>query len=367
MSQSFQELLDSQRFNKQDLVQILLSNEDEKKLLYQKAVEIKQQYVGNKVYFRGLMEYSNICAKDCYYCGVRAGNKTIERYVMSDAEVLDAARFAYENRFASVVIQSGERFNKTFIRKVGKLLKEIKKMSGGELGITLSMGEQTQETYRYWFECGAHRYLLRIETSDQDLYKKLHPGNTLHLFSKRVEALETLKKEGFQVGTGVMIGLPFQSMEHLANDLLFFKSLDIDMAGMGPYIEHENTPLYQYRDVLISREERFELSLKMVALLRIMMKDINIAATTAMQTIDPQGREKAIKLGANVIMPNLTPLKYRENYLLYQDKPCIDEEADQCQRCLEARIHIAGAEIGYGEWGDSPHFAARLKQKLENR
>jgi biotin synthase len=364
MTPLFKEILESSDYSHQQLIRLLSADEDERKLLFAKAAEIKNNFVGNKVYFRGLMEYSNICAKDCFYCGVRSGNKTISRYVMSDEEVMQAAVFAYEHHFASVVIQSGERFNKTFIRRIGKLVSDIKKMSDGKLGITLSMGEQTDETFRYWFESGAHRYLLRIESSDEDLYRKFHPDNKLHDYSRRLEALYALKREGFQVGTGVMIGLPFQSYDHLAKDLLFFKSLDIDMAGMGPYIEHENTPLWQYRDSLLPRQERFDLSLKMVALLRIMMKDINIAATTAMQAIDPQGREKAIKVGANVVMPNLTPLKYREDYLLYQDKPCIDEEADQCQRCLEARIHIAGAEIGWDDWGDSPHFAARLRKKL---
>jgi biotin synthase len=156
-----------------------------------------------------------------------------------------------------------------------------------------------------------------------------------------------------------MIGLPFQTISDLADDLIFFRDFDIDMAGMGPYIEHEDTPLYQYRNELLPLRERFLLSLKMVALLRIMMKDINIAATTAMQTIDPQGREKALLIGANVLMPNLTPVKYRQSYLLYQNKPCLDEEAGECKSCLEARIALAGDEIGFGEWGDSKHFKKR--------
>jgi biotin synthase len=153
-----------------------------------------------------------------------------------------------------------------------------------------------------------------------------------------------------------MIGLPYQTLTDLADDLVFFRELDIDMAGMGPYIEHAETPLFPLKEQLMPLKDRFDLSLKMVACLRIMMKDINIAATTAMQTIDPQGREKALMVGANVIMPNLTPVKYREGYLLYENKPCLDEEASECKSCLEARIRIAGGEIGYGEWGDSRHF-----------
>jgi biotin synthase len=357
--------LNKNHLQKGDLIVLLNASEEDRKLIYEKAGQVKAEYVGRKVYFRGLVEYSNRCKKNCYYCGVRAGNEHLHRYELSEDEVLEAARFAYENNFASMVIQSGERSDKAFVKKIGSILKNIKKLSDGNLGITLSLGEQTEDTYRYWNECGAHRYLLRIETSNRELYKRLHPDNMLHSYDKRIEALQFLRKTGYQVGTGVMIGLPFQTVDHLADDLLFFRELDVDMAGMGPYIEHEHTPLYQFKDQLMPRIERFNLSLKMVALLRIIMKDINIAATTAMQAIDPQGREKALLAGANVIMPNLTPVKYRENYKLYEDKPCIDEEADECRNCLEIRIKMAGDTIGYGEWGDSKHFARRSQKSKE--
>jgi biotin synthase len=354
-------------FDKDDLITLLNSSEHDRAKIYQKAAEVKAEFVGKNVYYRGLVEYSNRCKKNCYYCGVRAGNKLMNRYQLSEEEVLEAARFAFDNRFASMVIQSGERSDQAFVKKIGKLLKKIKQLSNGKLGITLSLGEQTEDTYRYWLECGAHRYLLRIETSNRELYKRLHPDNMLHSYDKRLEALHFLRKTGYQVGTGVMIGLPFQTTTHLADDLVFCRELDIDMAGMGPYIEHEHTPLYQYRDELLPRIERFNLSLKMVALLRIIMKDINIAATTAMQAIDPQGREKALLAGANVIMPNLTPLKYRESYQLYDDKPCIDEEADECRNCLEIRIKMAGDTIGYDEWGDSKHFIRRTQTVAGDR
>jgi biotin synthase len=367
MEKTLRQILAQSSFSADDLVQLLEANETERTLIFERASEVKKALVGNKVYFRGLIEYSNRCAKNCYYCGVRNGNSKFVRYQLEDEEVIEAARFAFENRFASIVIQAGERTNKSHVSKIEELLLRIKELSNGKLGITLSLGEQTDETYNRWFNAGAHRYLLRIETSNKDLYYKIHPENAKHSYEARLEALKSLKNIGYQVGTGVMIGLPFQTTRHLAEDLLFFKAFDIDMAGMGPYIEHENTPLFAHRDVLIPKKDRFYLSLKMVALLRIMMGDINIAATTAMQTLDPQGREKAMKVGANVIMPNLTPLKYRENYLLYQDKPCIDEEADECQKCLEARIHIAGAEIGWDEWGDSAHFAKRLQNTLKER
>lgn len=356
-----EEILSKEIFSKEDIVELLESEGTEREKLFKKAAETKEKYVGNKVYFRGLIEFSNICAKNCFYCGIRAGNNKMERYYVTEEEVLEAVKYAYENKYGSLVIQAGERSDKSFTQQIADLLKKIKDITKGELGITLSLGEQTEETYKLWKENGAHRYLLRIEESNQELYKKLHPNDEKHNFDVRLDSLKLLKKLGYQVGTGVMIGLPFQNLENLADDLLFMKEFDIDMVGMGPYIEHEDTPLYQYKDQLMPLKDRFELSLKMVAIFRIMMKDINMAATTAMQAIDPLGREKAIKVGANVIMPNLTPVKYRESYLLYEDKPCIDEEASECKNCLEARIHMAGGEIGYGEWGDSKHYFYRTK------
>ena len=358
-----EKLLYKSNFTKEELVYLLGLKGDDRKLLWNKSAEQKTTIIGNKVYFRGLIEYSNKCIKDCYYCGVRASNTIPKRYDVSDKEVLAAAKFAYENKYASLVLQSGERNDQAFVKKIEFLIKEIKNLSKDSLGITLSCGEQSLETYQRWRKAGAHRYLLRIETSNIELYSKLHPQNEMHSFHKRIEALERLKVAGYQVGSGVMIGLPFQKLSDLANDLLFLKSIDIDMVGMGPFIEHHETPLYQYRTKLMPLQERFELSLSMVSLLRLIMPDINIAATTAMQAIDDQGREKAIMVGANIIMPNLTPVKYREDYLLYEDKPCIDEEADECQNCLEARIHMAGGKIGYNEWGDSLHYTKRIKRE----
>jgi biotin synthase len=361
MKNEIEEILAKEEFSKDDLVLLLGANEEESRKIYELSKKIKEEQIGKKVYFRGLIEYSNFCSKNCLYCGIRAGNSRYIRYQMPDDEVLEAAKYAYDNNFASIVIQSGERNDRKFIDTIENLLKEIHRMTEGRLHVTLSLGEQTEETYKRWFEAGAHRYLLRIEVSNPELYKKLHPNDQRHDYNERLEALRRLRKTCYQVGTGVMIGLPFQTLSDLADDLIFFRDFDIDMAGMGPYIEHEDTPLYEFRDQLLPLRERFLLSLKMVALLRIMMKDINIAATTAMQTIDPQGREKALLVGANVIMPNLTPVKYRQNYLLYENKPCLDEEAEECKSCLEARIALAGDEIGYGEWGDSRHFKRRTE------
>ena len=354
--EEIEKILAKQQFSRGDLISLLESQGPERTRVFEKAREVKTAFIGRKVYFRGLIEYSNHCKKNCYYCGIRAGNRNYVRYRMTDDEVLEAARFAWESKYASIVIQAGEQTNREHVLRIERLLKKISRETAGSLHVTLSLGEQSEETYQRWMDAGAHRYLLRIEVSNPGLYKKLHPDNISHNYEKRLEALKTLKKLGYQVGTGVMIGLPFQTIPDLADDLIFFRDFDIDMAGMGPYIEHAQTPLFKYSETLLPLKERFDLSLKMVAILRIMMKNINIAATTAMQTIDPQGREKALLVGANVIMPNMTPVKYRQDYLLYENKPCLDEEAQECRSCLEARIHIAGDEIAYGEWGDSKHF-----------
>ena len=359
MSNKIQEILKKDTFSKQDIVTLLKSDEKERQLIFTKANQVKEEYVGLKTYYRGLVEFSNECYKNCYYCGIRASNKHVARYDIDDKQILEAVKFAYENKYASVVFQSGERDDNEFIARIEQLLKKAKKITNNKIGITISLGEQSFETYKRWFDAGAHRYLLRIETSNKELYYKIHPENNKHNFEKRLKALSDLKKAAYQVGTGVMIGLPFQTFEHLAEDLLFFKAFDIDMVGMGPFIEHSDTPLYQYRNTLLPLKERFVLSLKMIAILRIMMKDINIAAATALQAIDPIGREKALKVGANIIMPNITPTINRENYQLYENKPCIDEGADECTNCLEARIVIAGDDLGYNEWGDSPHFSKR--------
>jgi len=357
---TFQEIGLQTNFSRNDLVTLLLAEGEERQQLFQRAQSVKQEAVGSKVYFRGLVEFSNICSKDCLYCGIRKSNEKVIRYDLTDDEILESCRFAWENRFGSVVLQSGENASPTFVNRVNLLLRKIKEISNGELGITLSCGEQSLETYRRWRETGAHRYLLRIESSNPELYRKIHPDNDLHSFARRLQALADLKTAGYQVGTGVMIGLPFQTPDDLASDLLFLKQMDVDMVGMGPYIEHEDTPLYEFRSLLKTKQERFDLALKMVATLRLLMPDINIAAATALQAIDPAGREKALTVGANILMPNLTPCDYRKEYQLYEDKPCLDEDAELCRNCLEARIELAGCEIGYNEWGDSKHYLRKI-------
>jgi biotin synthase len=333
-----------------------LTEEMDKKKLFARAREVRDAYIGNKVYLRGLIELSNRCVKNCYYCGIRADNKNVVRYDIPDEEVLQAASFALKHQYGSIVIQSGERYNKAFTERITRLLKKIHAATQNQLHITLSCGEQSAETYREWFENGAQRYLLRMETSNEELYHKIHPHDPAHSYSNRLHSLEVLKSLGYQCGTGIMIGLPFQTKGDLVNDLLFFRSFGIHMVGMGPYIEHPDTPLIKYQDKMLPLQQRFELTLKMIATLRLMMPEINIASTTALQTIDPIGREKGIAAGANVIMPNITPVKYKENYDLYNGKPCLDEEPDECTSCIDARVKMAGGEVAYNEWGDSKFF-----------
>jgi len=345
---------------REQIITLLEAKAAEKQLLFQRAFDIKRKEIGKKVHFRGLVEFSNICGKDCYYCGIRKSNREVRRYNLTDEQILEAARFAYRNRYGSFVMQAGELESPAFTARIENLLKEIKKLSEGKLGITLSLGEQDEEVYNRWFNAGAHRYLLRIESSNPGIYQRIHPSDTLHDYARRLTCLKTLQRIGYQTGTGVMIGLPFQTTGDLADDLLFMKEFDIDMVGMGPYIEHRNTPSYQYRHELLPIEERFDLSLKMIAILRILMRDINIAAATALQSIDPLGREKAIKVGANIIMPNITPGKYRNDYALYENKPCVDAEPEECTSCLDMKIQLAEEEIGYNEWGDSKHFHKKV-------
>jgi len=347
-------------FTRQKVIRLLsLTDFEEQQALFKRAYSAKVDLLGKKVHLRGLIEISNQCRKNCLYCGIRSGNATVLRYSMTDEEILKVVDFARSKGLTGVVLQAGERNDAAFIFRITALISKIKQITEPDFRITLSLGEQLAETYHRWFDAGVQRYLLRIETSDKTLYQKIHPNDDLHSFETRLNCLESIQQAGFQTGTGVMIGLPGQTMENLADDLFFIQQKGIDMVGMGPYIEHEDTPLYEFRNLLKTKQERFDLALKMVATLRLLMPDINIAAATALQAIDRAGREKALSIGANILMPNLTPTNYRKEYQLYEDKPCIDEDAELCKNCLEARIEISGCEIGYGEWGDSKHFLSR--------
>lgn len=343
--------------DKKEIVERLECRQEEEKELFRQAAALRDATIGNDVHLRGLIEISNICRKDCLYCGIRSSNKEVKRYELSDQEILSCARFAWEHDYGSIVLQGGERTDRPFILRISRLLEKIKQLSNHELGITLSLGEQELSTYQCWFEAGAQRYLLRIETSNPLLYRKIHPADSRHDFSSRLRCLEYLQQCGYQTGSGVMIGLPFQTTADLAEDLLFLKSIDIDMVGMGPYLEHEATPLYTFHRSLLPLSERLRLSLHMVACLRLLSPSINIAATTALQAIDPFGREKALAAGANVIMPNITPSLNRQNYKLYPNKPSAEESLQR----LEQNCINYGCRIDFGNRGDSQHWKNKQK------
>ncbi len=327
-----------------------------------RAVEIKKLTVGNTVYLRGLIEFSNICSKNCLYCGIRSSNSNAGRYELTDEETLTAARYAWENGYGSVAIQAGERTSEKYTRRIAGIVAKIKELSQGELGITLSLGEQSYETLKLWRDEGADRYLMRIETSNRELYETIHPKDGNHLFERRLETLQNLRLLSYQVGTGVMIGLPGQTAEDLADDILFFRDIDIDMCGMGPYLEHRDTPLFRTAQQmwLPSVDERFEMTINMVAALRCVMPDVNIAATTALQAIRPDGREEALRYGANVLMPNITPSREISNYKLYENKPVREGIMGEGDSELFAELEAAGFKVGFHEQGNSRHYCNRF-------
>jgi biotin synthase len=324
--------------------------------LHRAAYEVKAREVGKVVYFRGLVELGNLCVRDCVYCGIRRDNTSIERFTLDIQEIIAGAKLAHEYGYGSLVLQGGEREDEGHIDFITEALEKIHEATGGELAITLSLGEQTRAVYRRWREAGAHRYLLRIETTDHNLYAELHPDRTN--WETRRRCLDHLRDEGYHVGTGVMIGLPGQSIEQMARDVLFFREQDVDMIGMGPYIPHDDTPLgHRFKGFDAGRQLR--LGLNMIACARLLLPDANIAATTALQALDPHGRERGLMAGANVIMPNVTDTRHHASYQLYNGKPGLQENAPDIRRNLEAEIEALGETVGYGVHGDAPRAVKR--------
>lgn len=317
--------------SKDELIQIL-SVESINDFLFKTADEVREKYVGNEVHLRGLIEFSNICKCNCKYCGLRKDNSELERYRLSIEEAYDFAKKAKEYGYKTVVLQSGEDSYYSVERLV-KLLQDIKKL---DLAITLSIGERPFEEYKAFKEAGADRYLIRIETTDKELYKKMHPNMS---FENRVRCLKDLKTLGYEVGTGCLVGLPEQTIESLANDLLFFKEIDADMIGIGPFIPNQNTPLKD------AKGGTFEMALKVMALTRILLPTINIPATTAMETLNPNGRLIALQSGANVVMPNVTEGDYRRKYEIYPGKICVGDTPAQCRGCISGKIQSIGRTV----------------------
>ncbi len=317
--------------NKAELVNILSDN-TKNDWLFKEADRIRHENVGDEVHLRGLIEFSNICKCQCKYCGLRSLNKNVERYRLSAKEILLAANNAVELGYKTIVLQSGED-DYFDTDKMCEIIKDIKKL---DVALTLSIGEKTYEEYKAYKEAGADRYLLRIETTDKNLYESMHPKAS---YENRIQCLYNLKKLGFETGTGCLVGLPSQTIESLADDILFFKELDADMVGIGPFIPHGQTPLKD------AKQGDFWLALKVMALTRLNLPDINIPATTAMETINSNGRIIALQSGANVVMPNVTSLEYREKYEIYPGKICLNDSAEQCRKCIGNKILSIGRTI----------------------
>lgn len=318
-------------FSRNDIIEILkddLNND----WLFSFADKTREEYVGNEVHLRGLIEFSNICKRQCKYCGLRCEDKFIDRYRISKENIISYAEHAVNMGYKTIVLQSGEdEYYNTDL--MCEIIAGIKKLG---VALTLSIGEKTYEEYKAFKEAGADRYLIRIETTDKTLYNQMHPNMD---FDNRVRCLEDLGRLGYEVGTGCLVGLPNQTIESLADDILFFKEINADMVGIGPFIPHPHTPLKD------SATGSFTLALKVMALTRILLKDINIPATTAMETLNPNGRIIALQSGANVVMPNVTTTEYRAKYEIYPNKICINENPDKCKGCISAKIQSIGRSV----------------------
>jgi biotin synthase len=338
----FNRIDNDQALSEAEVVRLLNTQDIEIKELYEKADEVRAQYMGNDIFLRGIIEFSNYCKKDCNYCGIRRGvaqhvPTSLHRYRMNDNEIIATCKNMMTTGQTTVVLQSGEDPYYTKER-FGALLRKIKTET--KLAITVSVGERDRETYAYWKKMGMDRYLLRFETSDVALFKTCHPDDDL---APRLECLRTLQHLGVQTGSGFLIGLPNETIDQLARDILFCTELQLDMIGVGPFIPHPDTPFGKTQNSFDK-----EVYFKVVAILRLLNKDAHIPSTTAFDAIDPDGRNLLLQRGANVFMPNATPKQYRKDYQLYPGKPCVDESADDCSACVKMRVFNIGRTIGKG-------------------
>lgn len=319
-----------------ELLELITSTDAEtNQLLAAHADRIRQLYYGKKVYIRGLIEFTNYCKNNCYYCGIRAGNKTAQRYRLSKEQILACCAEGYRLGFRTFVLQGGEDPYFTDER-ICAIVAAIRKQHP-DCAITLSIGEKERVSYQAYFDAGANRYLLRHETAAPEHYAQLHPASMS--LAKRKRCLFDLKAIGYQVGSGFMVGSPFQTPANLLADLRFLQELEPDMIGIGPYITHEQTPFADKSSGTV------EQTLRLLSILRLLFPYALLPATTALGTIHPNGRELGLKAGGNVVMPNLSPVNVRKLYELYENKICTGEEAAQCRGCLEARVRMAGYEI----------------------
>ena len=317
-----------------ELLNILQTSEYDR-LLAEKADIRRREFYGDEVYIRGLVEFTNYCKNDCYYCGIRRSNKNVTRYRLSEEAILETCKNGYEQGFRTFVLQGGEDPYFTDDRMC-QIVSEIRNRFP-DCAITLSIGEKNRESYKAYFDAGANRYLLRHETASNELYRKLHPEEMS--LKNRKRCLYDLKEIGYQVGAGFMVGVPFQKPEHLLEDLRFLQDLQPDMIGIGPFVSHHETPFAQYENGTV------ELTLRLLSILRLLFPYALIPATTSLGTIHPEGRELGLKAGANVLMPNLTPEDVRKNYLLYDNKICLGEDLVKCRNCTDMRVKSAGYRI----------------------
>lgn len=325
--------------------------------LFEKALAKKSLFYKDTVYMRGLIEFTNYCKQNCAYCGIQGKNSKVDRYRLSKEMILNCCEEGYALGYRTFVMQGGE--DPFFTDEILCDIVSTIKAQFPDCAITLSVGERSKESYAALKAAGADRYLLRHETATKELYDALHPGMS---FENRRACLYTLKELGFQVGAGFMVGLPNQTAKDLVADLRFIKTLEPEMVGIGPYIPHDETPLKG------SKGGTVEETLVMVALARLLLPKALLPSTTAMGTLDPKGREKALKAGANVVMPNLSPTDVREKYELYKDKICTGDDPAHCRQCIEGRIKSAGFRVDMGR-GDHasisvPEEASKVQIKF---
>lgn len=313
-------------------------NEENTRLLREFAVKVRREIYGNDVYIRGLIEISNICRNDCLYCGIRKSNKNCERYRLTPDEIIECSNEGYELGFRTFVLQGGE--DGYFTDKIlGGIVKKIKD-NHSDCAVTLSMGERSYESYKFLRACGADRYLLRHETADSQHYSRLHPPAMS--YDNRMKCLENLRSLGYQVGCGFMVGSPYQTVENIAKDLKFIETFKPEMCGIGPFIPHKDTEFRNFPP------GSAEMTCYLLSVIRLIYPPVLLPATTALGTVNPIGREMGIMSGANVVMPNLSPVKVRKKYELYDNKICTGEESAQCRNCLNERVSKIGYRIVTG-------------------
>ncbi len=333
-TEALEAALNRQRPSAEWLVPLLEAQGEEEHRLFCAADSLRSEQMGQAVHLRGLVEFSNHCRKNCRYCGLRRENLKLSRYRLTRQEIVEAAVWAEQIGYKTVVLQSGEDLYYS-ADSMADIIREIK--SRTELAITLSLGERDEITYSRWKEAGADRYLLRIETTDEKIFRNVHPDDELH---QRKQCLLVLKELGYQLGSGILVGLPGQDAWSLAGDVVWMHKLGVEMIGIGPFIPHPETPLKHERGGTLSQ------ALRLVAVLRLVFPFAHIPATTAMGSLDPSGREKALQAGANVMMPNITPARVRQLYELYPNKICLDEDAGHCYACAASRIASLNRTIG---------------------